>query len=92
MTPPEHRQPSAARRRIDPKYAPILVPAIMAGAMSFTMSLVQTIIRVGFVPSLPSAWLTSFAIGIVVAVPTAIVAAPRAQRLVRHLSGAPARP
>jgi hypothetical protein len=92
MTPPEYRPSSATKRRIDPKYAPTLVPAIMAVAMSFTMSLVQTIIRIGIVPSLPSAWLTSFAIGVVVAVPTAIIAAPRAQRLVRHLTGAPRRP
>jgi hypothetical protein len=42
--------------RIDPKYVPYLVPAIMAIAMSFTMSLVQTIARVGFSSNLPSAW------------------------------------
>ena len=92
MNPPEDPQSAAKQRRIDPKYAPILVPAIMAVAMAFTMSLVQTIIRIGFVPSLPSAWLTSLAIGLVVAVPTAIIAAPRAQRLVRYLTGAPRRP
>jgi hypothetical protein len=92
MNPPEHRQSSATQRRIDPKYAPILVPAVMAVAMSFTMSLAQTIMRIGFVPSLPSAWLTSLAIGVVVAVPTAIIAAPRAQRLVRYLTGVPRRP
>jgi len=41
----------------------------MAIAMSFVMSLVQTIARLGFAPSLASAWLTSFAIGVTVAIP-----------------------
>jgi hypothetical protein len=85
-------QASAPRRRLDPKYAPVLVPAIMAIAMSLVMSLVQTIARLGFAPNLASAWLTSFAIGVAVAIPTAILVAPRAQRLVGHLTGAPHRP
>lgn len=74
-------------RRLDPKYAPLLVPAIMAVAMSFVMSLVQTIVRIWFVPKLMSAWLTLFAIGVIVAVPTVILVAPHAQRLVGHLTG-----
>jgi len=78
-------------RRLDPKYAPLFIPAIMAVAMSFVMSLVQTIVRIGFVPNLISAWLTSFAIGVIVAIPTAILVAPHAQRLVGHLTGVPPR-
>ena len=81
----------ATGRRLDPKYAPFLVPAIMAVAMSFVMSLVQTIARLGLTPNLASAWLTSFAIGAAVAIPTAILVAPRAQRLVGNLTGAPRR-
>ena len=50
----------------------------MAIAMSFVMSLVQTIARLGFAPNLASAWLTSFAIGAAVAIPTAILVAPPA--------------
>ena len=61
----------------------------MATAMSFTMSLVQTVARLGFTANLPSAWLTSFAIGLAVAVPTAILVAPRARRLASHLTGPP---
>jgi hypothetical protein len=79
------------RRRLDPKYAPLLIPAIMAIAMSLVMSLVQTVARLGFTPNLASAWLTSFAIGVAVAIPTAILVAPRAQRLASHLTGAPRR-
>jgi hypothetical protein len=47
-------------RRLDPKYAPLLVPAIMAVTMSFVMSLVLTTAQLGFAPNLVSAWLTSF--------------------------------
>jgi Protein of unknown function (DUF2798) len=67
------------------------MPAIMAIAMSFVMSLVQTIVRLGFTPNLVSAWLASFAIGVAVAIPTAILVAPGAQRLVNGLTGAPRR-
>jgi hypothetical protein len=62
---------------------------LMAIAMSFVMSLVQTIARLGFAPNLASAWLTSFAIGAAVAIPTAILVAPSARRLAGHLTGTP---
>jgi hypothetical protein len=50
----------------------------MAIAMSLVMSLAQTIARLGwgFTPSLASAWLTSSAIGVAVAIPTATLVAP----------------
>jgi len=89
---PAPAEPATSASRIDPKYTPILVSTVMAVVMSFTMSLFQTVMRMGLVPGLLSAWLTSFAIGLVVAIPTAIVAAPRAQRLVRYLTGDPRRP
>jgi Protein of unknown function (DUF2798) len=73
--------------RIDPKYARVLLPAVMATAMSLVMSLVDTIVRVGLAPDLVSAWLGSFAVGVVVAGPTAILIAPAAQRLVGQLTG-----
>lgn len=68
---------------IDPEYARVLVPAVMATAMS----LVDTIVRVGLASNLVSAWLGSFAVGVVVAAPTAILLAPAAQRLVGQLTG-----
>jgi integral membrane sensor domain MASE1 len=74
-------------RRIDQKYARFLLPAIMATVMSLVMSLVETIVRLGFAPELVPAWLTSFAIGVVVAAPTAVLVAPCAQRLVGYLTG-----
>lgn len=60
--------------------------------MAIAMSLVQIIARLGFAPNLASAWLTSFAIGVAVAIPTAILVTPRAQRLAGNLTGAPRRP
>jgi uncharacterized membrane protein YoaK (UPF0700 family) len=75
-------------RRINPKYARFLLPAVMATVMSLVMSLVETIARLGFTPNLVPAWLASFAIGVVVAVPTGVMAAPVAQRLVGHLTDA----
>jgi hypothetical protein len=68
--------------RLDPKYAHLLAPAITAVAMSFTIPLVTTTVRLGFGSDLLPAWLTSFAIAVMVAIPTAIFVAPRAQRLV----------
>ena len=89
MNPTPQAKARPAGRRFDPKYTPFLVPAIMAIAMSFVMSLVQTIARLGFAPNLASAWLTSFAIGAAVAIPTAILVAPSARRLAGHLTGTP---
>jgi len=87
MNPAPQAKARTTGRRFDPKYTPFLVPAIMAIAMSFVMSLVQTIARLGFAPNLASAWLTSFAIGAAVAIPTAILVAPSARRLAGHLTG-----
>jgi len=89
MNPAPQVKARPASRRFDPKYTPFLVPAIMAIAVSFVMSLVQTIARLGFAPNLASAWLTSFAIGAAVAIPTAILVAPSARRLAGHLTGTP---
>jgi predicted PurR-regulated permease PerM len=91
MNPTPRAKARPTGRRFDPKYTPFLVPAIMAIAMSFVMSLVQTIARLGFAPNLASAWLTSFAIGAAVAIPTAILVAPSARRLAGHLTGTPHR-
>jgi Protein of unknown function (DUF2798) len=87
MTSANPWQAAFAGRRLNPKYLPLLVPAIMAIAMSLTMSLVQTIARLGFASNLASAWLTSFAIGVAVAIPTAILIAPQARRLAVRLTG-----
>src|SRR5439155_15652456 len=78
-------------RRLDPKYAPLLVPAIMAVAMSFVMSLVLTTARLGLASNLLSAWLTAFGIGVILAIPTANLVPRPAQRRVGHLTGVSSR-
>ena len=92
MHPAHPGESKATARRVDPKYASLLVPAIMAIAISLVVSLVQTIVRLGFAPRLVTAWLTSFGLGVIVAVPTAILVAPHAQRLVSRLTGPPRQP
>jgi len=100
-----HRQPQAAElvrrahrgesgasaRRVDPRYAPPLVSAIMAIVISLAVSLVETIVRLGFTSSLVPAWLSSFAVAVIVAVPTAVLVAPHAQRLVSRITRPPRR-
>ena len=80
-----------ARALHRPKYTPLLVPAFMATVMSFGMSLVMTAVRIGFVSNLIPTWLSSYPFVWIVAVPTAILVAPQAQRLVAYLTGVPPR-
>ena len=86
IAPTAQRLARAAHR---PKYTPLLVPAFMATAMSFGMSLVMTTVRIGFVANLIPIWLSSYPFILILAVPTAILVAPQAQRLVAYLTGAP---
>lgn len=85
--PEQARQSKATSRRADPTYASVLVPAIMAIAISFAVSLVETLVRLGFTPGLVLAWLTTFAVAVIVAVPTAVLVAPHVQRLVSRITG-----
>ena len=90
---PAHPGESKARaRRVDPRYAPLLVSAIMGVVISLVVSLVETIVRLGFTAGLMPAWGTSFAVAVIVAVPTAVLVAPRAQHLVSRITRPPARP
>jgi integral membrane sensor domain MASE1 len=58
----------------------------MATFMSLVMSLVETIKTHEFATDLLPVWLASFAVGALVAVPTAILVGPSAQRLVGYLT------
>jgi hypothetical protein len=87
MHPTHPGESKVTARRVDPRYARLLVPTIMAVAISLVVSLVQAIVRLGFTPGLVPAWLTSFGLGVIVAVPTAVLVSPYAQRLASHLTG-----
>jgi EmrB/QacA subfamily drug resistance transporter len=82
---------TAPARHIDSKYASLLIAAIMAIVMSTVMSLFRTIVRLEFARNLVPVWLTSFALGGVVAASTAILVAPHAQQLVARAFPAPRR-
>ena len=53
--------------KIKKKYSTILFAIFMALAMSFTISLILTIINTGIVPLFVEKWMRSFAIGFIVA-------------------------
>jgi hypothetical protein len=57
------------------------------GALAPARSVVPADVPDGSAPNLASAWLTSFAIGVAVAIPTAILIAPSARRLPGRLTG-----
>jgi Protein of unknown function (DUF2798) len=63
----------------------------MAIVISLAVSLVETTVRLGFTASLVPAWLSSFAVAVIVAVPTAVLVAPHAQRLVSRITRPPRR-
>jgi hypothetical protein len=77
MTSAPRGNPRQQAGALDPKCAPLLIPAIMAIAMSFVIPSCRPSPGSGSHPNLASAWLTSFAIGVAVAIPTAILVAPR---------------
>lgn len=92
LHPAHPREAKARARGLDPWYAPLVAPAITAIVISLAVSLVETIVRLGFTASLMPAWLTSFAVAVIVAVPTAVLVAPHAQRLASRIAGPPRRP
>jgi predicted alpha/beta hydrolase family esterase len=52
------------------------------------MSLVQTIVQLGFTDRMLHAWIPAFGLAAAIAIPTAILVAPYAQRLIRYLTTA----
>lgn len=69
--------------RVSRKYATVLFGVFMSLGMSFSQSLVISIINLrGFYLE---KWLLAFAIGFVVSLPTSLVIIPIVQRLVKKL-------
>jgi hypothetical protein len=69
--------------RVNRKYATVLFGVFMSLGMSFSQSLVISIINLrGFYLE---KWLLAFAIGFVVSLPTSLVIIPIVQRLVKKL-------
>lgn len=87
----QREEARSAGRRFDPKYAPLPVPRSWPSRTRSSCLASADDRQAGFAPNLASAWLTSFAIGVAVAIPTAILVAPSARRLAGHLTGPPLR-
>jgi len=59
----------------------------MSLGMSFVMSMVLTIINLGFVPDFLAKWLRALLIGFAVGFPTSLVIIPLVRRIVNKLAG-----
>jgi len=68
------------------KKSKILFGIFMAGMMALAMSFVMVWINVGMNSHFFFIWMKSFGLGFIVAVPTSIITAPIAQRLVNKLT------
>jgi len=64
-----------------------LFGAFMSLGMSFAMSMVLTIINLGFVPDFLAKWFRAFLIGFAVSFPTSLVIIPLVRRIVNKLAG-----
>ena len=64
------------------KYSPLLFATLMGATMSFIMSLTLTLINVGFVSSFFQIWFRAFTMSFIVSIPTALIVAPVAQKIV----------
>jgi len=58
----------------------------MSAMMAFTMSFVMTSINVGFIDTFLLLWARGFCIGLVVAFPTSLIAAPIARKIINKKS------
>ena len=71
---------------ISKKYAQLLFVTIMGLSMSAIMSFAFTAFRSGFNDSFFVAWMESFLLGSIIAIPTAMFVAPLAQKLVQRMT------
>lgn len=61
-------------KKLSRKYSRLLLVAIMAPSMAFFMTLLETLVRIGLLaPSFLAIWMSSFAIGLAVIFPLALI-------------------
>lgn len=72
--------------RVNKKYSTILFGVLLSLGMSFSMSLVLTLINLGFVPDFFEKWIRAFAIGFIVSFPTSMLIIPIVRRIVSKLT------
>jgi hypothetical protein len=61
-------------KKLSRKYSRLLLVAIMAPSMAFFMTLLETLVRIGLLaPNFLAIWMSSFAIGLAVIFPLALI-------------------
>jgi hypothetical protein len=61
-------------KKLSRKYSRLLLVAIMAPSMAFFMTLLETLVRIGLLaPNFLAIWMGSFAIGLAVIFPLALI-------------------
>lgn len=61
-------------KKLSRKYSRLLLVAIMAPSMAFFITLLETLVRIGLLaPSFLAIWMSSFAIGLAVIFPLALI-------------------
>jgi hypothetical protein len=61
-------------KKLSRKYSRLLLIAIMAPSMAFFMTLLETLVRIGLLaPNFLAIWMSSFAIGLAVIFPLALI-------------------
>ena len=73
------------RRKLPAHYAAFLSPLVLSLLMTFIVSFISTLKSLGFHPSLPSIWLTAWALSWLVAFPTLLLVLPMVRRIVAAL-------
>jgi len=71
---------------IDKRYSTVLFGAFMSLGMSFTMSLVLTMVNLGLVPGFLDRWVRAFATGFVIGFPTSLIIIPFVREIVNRLT------
>jgi len=72
-----------ALRKLNPRWASILTPAIQAFVMTFFVTGIATFRAIGLPPDFVGRWMGAWPIAFVIAAPIAILVLPLAQKLVR---------
>jgi hypothetical protein len=70
---------------MEKRSAPFLFASIMAVAMGFMMSLFVTLVNTGLTSRFSLMWMRAIAVSVAIALPTSMLVAPFAQKLVGRI-------
>ena len=69
-------------RRLPSRYAPVVMPLILSVLMTFVVSAISTLKRLGPTPTFLVTWPTAWALSWLVAFPTLLMVLPLVRRIV----------